>query len=105
WVALGVGAAGVAGAVTSLVLRQEALSDLKDVCPNYDTGACKQSQQTAVLSDLSRGRTASTLFTVFGAAGLVGTVAGVAILTLTKSSDTPTAVFVSPTGVSARGSF
>jgi hypothetical protein len=104
WIALGVGAAGLAGAAVTFVVRQSALSDLNANCPNRS--ACDSSHESAVTSDVNRGRTASTLLTVFGAVGLAGAAAGVTLFTLSRPRHaTQAALVVSPTGVSAVGSF
>jgi hypothetical protein len=104
WIALGVGAAGLAGAAVTFVVRQSALSDLNANCPNRS--ACDGSHESAVTSDVNRGRTASTLLTVFGAVGIAGAAAGVTLFTLSRPHHaTQAALVVSPTGVSAVGSF
>jgi hypothetical protein len=104
WVALGVGAAGVTGAVVSLVLRQSALSDLSASCPNYASTTCDASKQSAVTSEVNRGRTASTLLTVFGAVGIAGVAAGIALFTISRPH-AQAALVLAPTGVGAVGTF
>jgi hypothetical protein len=105
WIALGVGAGGIAGAVVSLVLRQTALSDLNQNCPNHASSPCEMSRQAAVTSDVNRGRTASTLLTVFGAVGIVGVATGITLFTLSRPHAAQSAVVLTPTGVSAVGTF
>jgi hypothetical protein len=104
WIALGVGAAGLAGALVSFSFRQSALGDLAVNCPTYASGTCDASKETLVSSDLNRGRTASTMLNVFGAVGIAGAVAGVALFTLSVPSR-KTAVLLLPNGVSAAGTF
>jgi hypothetical protein len=105
WIALGVGAAGIAGAAVSVVLRQTALSDLNQNCPNHASSPCEMSRQAAVTSDVDRGRTASTLLTVFGAVGIVGIATGITLFTLSRPHATQSALVLTPTGVDAVGTF
>lgn len=105
WIALGVGAAGLTGALVSFSFRQSALGDLAANCPNYASAPCAPAKETVVASDVNRGRTASTLLNVFGAVGIAGTVAGVALFTLSKSPSNKTAIVLTPTGVAATGAF
>jgi hypothetical protein len=103
WVALGVGVAGVAGAVVSAVVRQTALSDLNASC-NNNLAACDRSKQSTVTSDVNRGRTASTLLTVFGAVGIVGLGTGITLFAISRPQ-AQAALILSPTGVGAAGTF
>jgi hypothetical protein len=105
WIALGLGGAGLAGAVASFVVRESALSDLKESCPQYDSGPCAPSSRSTVLSDVNRGKTASTLLTVFGAVGVVGAITGVALVTSSRSHPAQAALVLTPTGVGAAGTF
>jgi hypothetical protein len=105
WVTLGVGVAGLAGAAVSLVVRQTALSDLKHSCPQYSESPCAPSSRTAVLSDIDRGKAASTAFTVLGAVGVVGAAVGVTLVTASLLHHSPTALVLTPSGVLARGTF
>lgn len=105
WIAFGVGAAGLTGALISFSFRQSALGDLGANCPNYASAPCEPSKQSIVASDVNRGHTASTLVNVFGAIGIAGSVTGVALFTLSKSSSNRTAVVLTPTGVAAAGAF
>ncbi len=104
WIALGVGAAGLAGALVSFSFRQSALGDLGVNCPNYNSAPCDPSKEAVVSSDLDRGRTASTMLNVFGAVGIAGAVTSVALFTLSVPSR-KTAILLSPGGVSAAGTF
>jgi hypothetical protein len=88
WIALGLGGAGLVGAVASFVV-----------------GPCAPSSRSTVLSDVSRGKTASTLLTVFGAVGVVGVITGVALVTSSRSHSAQTALVLTPTGVGAMGTF
>ena len=105
WVALGIGAAGLTGALVSFSFRQSALADLATSCPNYAGGTCDPAKESIVSSDVNRGRTASTLINVFGAVGLAGAAAGVALFTLSRSPSSKTAVVLTPNGVAAAGAF
>ncbi len=105
WIAFGVGAAGLTGALISFSFRQSALGDLSTNCPNYASAPCDATKQSVVASDVNRGHTASTMLNVFGAIGIAGSVAGVALFTLSKSSSNRTAVVLTPTGVAAAGAF
>jgi hypothetical protein len=80
WLTVGVGAAALAGAGVSLIVRQSALGDLQSRCPGYASGPCDPSLQGTV----DRGHTASTLVTVLGAVGLVAVATGVTLLVTGK---------------------
>jgi hypothetical protein len=103
WVALGIGVAGVAGAVASAVVRQSALSDVNANCGG-NLAACDASKQSTVTSEMNRGRTASTLLTVFGAVGIVGIGTGITLFTISRPQ-AQAALTLSPTGVGAVGTF
>jgi hypothetical protein len=105
WITLGVGAAGLAGAAISLVVRQLALGDLRESCPQYSVGACPSSSRAAVLSDVDHGKTASTAFTVLGAVGIVGAAVGVALVTASYLHKAQAALVLTPGGMSAAGTF
>jgi hypothetical protein len=105
WIALGVGAAGLAGAVVSFGLRQSALSDLKEACPQYSAAPCDRAHQAAVLSDVDRGKTASTWLTVLGAVGVAGVAAGLTLVVTSSSRSQQAAVVLTPAGVAAAGTF
>jgi hypothetical protein len=76
WMLVGVGGAALAAAGVSLAVRQTALGDLSQACPNYQTTACSPSVESIV----SRGRLASALTSAFGVAGLVGLGGGIALV-------------------------
>ena len=105
WVALGVGAAGLAGAAVSFAVRQSAMSDVEKLCPSYASQPCAPSNADALTADVNRGRTASTLLNVFGAAAIVGSVTGVTLFAMSRSSTRQTAVILMPGGVGATGTF
>lgn len=87
-VALGVGGAGLIGTVVSLAMRQSAVGDLEDDCPNY-----AQTNVTcpATSEDIkNRGETASLLVNVFAATAIVGAGVGVTLLVLAPSGDQET---------------
>jgi hypothetical protein len=91
WTAIGVGAASLAGAAVSFVVRQSALDTVDRLCVSHQACA-PQLQSTA-----SRGQTASVLVNVFGAIGAASAVGGVVLLTTTLGSSTHTALVVTPT--------
>jgi hypothetical protein len=106
WVSLGVGAAGVVGAVASFAVRQSALSGIESNCNDSGgTWVCDPSKQSTLLSNVNTGRTASTLVNVFGAVGIVGIAGGVVLLTTMHPHDAKTALVVTPTGLSVAGSY
>jgi hypothetical protein len=105
WIAIGAGGVGIVGAAVSLVLRQSALGNLKNSCPDYAKAPCNPSFQSTVTSDVKLGRTASTLLTVFGIMGGAGAIAGIALLTASGPHRTQTALVLTPTGVGAEGTF
>lgn len=105
WIAFGVGAASLAAAAVSLGVRQTALSDLEQRCPRYETAPCAPSQRSAIQSDVSRGRTVSTLLDVFGAAAIVGSAMGVVLLAKSHPRRPSAAVVLSLGSVSAEGGF
>ncbi len=74
FVAIGVGVAGLAAAGVSLGIRQSALSTIKGPCPNL------MNCSSSLKPDQSRGQTASILFDVFGALGVVGVGVGTGLL-------------------------
>jgi hypothetical protein len=76
WTLVGVGGAALIAAGVSLAVRQTALGDLSQACPNYQTAACSPS----VDSTVSRGRLVSALTTAFGVAGLVGLGGGITLI-------------------------
>ncbi|HEX4627672.1 MAG TPA: hypothetical protein VH137_02695 [Gemmatimonadales bacterium] len=104
WVAIGVGAAGLAAAGISALVRQSAIDDVKnnDRCINQGAGfTCPPSEQGTV----DRGRVATTLtdvFLVVGAAGLAG---GLVLLAVSPTHSATTELVLSPSGVSAIGRF
>jgi hypothetical protein len=54
---------------------------------------------------VNRGHAASTLLDVFGAVGVAGAVTGVVLWVGSRRHPASTGLFVSPAGVSAKGSF
>lgn len=76
YVTLGFGGLGVVGALISFAVRQSALSELEDACPDYEGGPCPDT----VTAVVDRGRTASTLVNVLGAVGIAGVGIGAALL-------------------------
>lgn len=79
-ISLGIGGAGLVGALVSLGLRQSALSSVDAVCPTHLR--CPSS----VASDVSRGKTASTLVDVFAATAAVGAGVGLTLVLAAPSS-------------------
>jgi Tetratricopeptide repeat len=104
WIALGVGAASVAGTGISLAVRQAALADLNGACQSHQGGFdCSPT----LASTVSRGQTASTLVTVFAILGGVGLAGGIVLLATSGGHSSVTSLVVVPGGggVSAAGSF
>jgi hypothetical protein len=104
WIAIGVGAASLAGAVASLIERQVALTDMNNTCGNQP-GACHAQNEQDAVDEWNRGRTASTLLTVFGVVGLVGVAGGTALVLAGHPHQPQAALWFGPTGVAAKGSF
>jgi hypothetical protein len=105
WAAAGVGVAGLVGTALSFGVRQAAMSDLDTNCPNHASAPCDPSKHDAVLSDVHRGETASTLANVFAVVGIAGAAASVVLFTLSRSPSSQSAVVLTPTGFAATGSF
>lgn len=105
WVSAGIGVAGLAGTAVAFGLRQTALASLNSECPGHASGPCPVSEHDAVTSDINRGQTASTLLNVFLVAGIAGSVASLVLFTVGHSTPHPSAVLLTPAGVSAAGSF
>src|SRR6185312_14604406 len=104
WVAVGVGAASLAGAVASLIERQAALTDMNNTCTNQVSSCRPQNPQDA-LDEYNRGKTASTLLTVFGVLGAVGVVGGTALVLAGHPRQPQAAITIGPAGLSAAGTF
>ena len=107
WIAIGVGAASLVGAGVSLGLRQSALGDLQHDCGNSSGTGCPPSNKDAVDSDVSRGQTASTLFTVLGIVGVVGLTSGIVLLATGHGHSQQSRLIITPTlgGASAAWRF
>jgi hypothetical protein len=83
-VSVGVGAAGLAGMLASIGVRQSALSAVDAVCPS------RKHCPASVSGDVSRGKTASTLVDVFAVTAGVGTALGVGLLVGSATSSSRT---------------
>ncbi|EYF03215.1 Hypothetical protein CAP_5719 [Chondromyces apiculatus DSM 436] len=83
--AMSVGGASAVGAVVSVLLRNAALGEIEETCPDYQ--GCNPSLE----STESRGRTAATLVNVFGAVAIVGVGVGVPLFVLGSRSSSPSA--------------
>jgi hypothetical protein len=118
WAALGVGAAGLIGAGISAVFRSSALDDQKTLVRSTPacnfgsdgnamcTDAVPPGTRTQLDSATSRGNTAATFVNVFVVVGAAGLASGLVLLAIRPSASTPrTALVLSPTGVSAVGTF
>jgi hypothetical protein len=102
WIALGVGAAGIAGAGISLAVRQAALADLNGECPSH------QGCSPDLASTVRRGQTASTLVSVFAILGGVGLAGGIVLLATSGGHSSATVSLAAIPGggvVGAAGSF
>ncbi len=104
WVAIGVGGAALVGTALAIGIRQGALSDLKDACPDYESGRCTN---PAAKEAEERGSSAATWANVFGATTLVGLGAGVALLIMGANAEprdkTTSTVRLSPWAGSGAG--
>lgn len=108
-VATAVGGASVIGLGVAIGLRQAALSDLENVCPNYETSVCAPTAD----GPTSQGQTASTLINVFAPLAAVATATGITLLLVGGSvdgSDEPSAdtglrVRLGPGGATLTGRF
>jgi hypothetical protein len=102
WTAIGVGAASLVGAGVSLAVRQFALDSANAQCqPGY------QSCPTSLQSTASRGQTASVLWPILGAIGVLGVGGGAVLLFTTPNASTHAGLLVTPTlgGASASWRF
>jgi hypothetical protein len=105
WTAVGVGAAGIVGAAITLGMRQSALSSIHSIC-GTDDNSCSMAHQNDVQGAESRGKTTSTLFSVFGLVGIVGLAGGVVLLeTVPSSRGARTSLVLSPGALDLRGKF
>jgi hypothetical protein len=106
WVALGVGAAGLAGTVIAAVFRQSALDEIKKNCSQRGDGyACSQMEQQTLQPTIDRGNTATTLLNVMLPVTIVGTATGAVLLLTSRPRSPQTALVVSPSGAWAMGRF
>ena len=111
YVSVGVGALAVGGLIASLVVRGNALNDLKNACPNYDTQPCP----SKVDSTVSKGKTASLLADVFGGVAIAAVGIGITLVVThpapEQQKSTTTTVTLSPVpmwgggGAAVSGSF
>lgn len=76
FVTLGIGGATLIGSAVTFALRQGALSDLESACKNYETGPCPRTVESTV----SKGKTMSTLTTVFLISGGVLAATGLTLV-------------------------
>jgi hypothetical protein len=90
WILTGVGGAALITGGVTLLLRQSAKSDLEDKCGG-DIGNCTYANKSEAQNVADRGKTMSTLTTIFGIGGAVFVAAGV------------TLVLINPTNVSSGG--
>jgi hypothetical protein len=95
WIAIGVGAASLVGAGVSFAVRQSALNDVQNKC-GPDLTNCP-ANDPALESDASRGRTASTLVTVFSILGAVGITGGIVLLATSHGHTQQSRVIIAPT--------
>ena len=102
-VGFGVGALGVAGTIVSIVIRENALSEIESGCPGYDEPG--RVCPSTLMDARDRGDTASLLVNVFGGVAIVGLATGAVLLGVDQAT-TPSApaVAVSPIGGGAAAS-
>ncbi len=96
WITLAVGGAALVGTTVAFAVRQSAAADLESGCPNHE--ACDPALQSTV----DRGKTAATLTNVFGAIGVLGVGAGIALI-LTSPPPQSTGLVVRPMVGSVNG--
>jgi hypothetical protein len=105
WVVTGVGAASLLTSGITFLIRNGAKSDVDDQCPSHTD--CNPSLQSTV----DKGKTMSTLTSIFLPVGIVGVAAGVTLILTSKSTSSeskPTAwVTVDPSlgGMHLAGAF
>jgi hypothetical protein len=105
WIALGFGASGLAGAAVAFAVRQSALGALRSSCPGYASTPCSPANEASVVSDVDRGRVASTTLSVLGVIGIASTAASIVLFAASGSSSSSSAIVLTPTGVGAEGTF
>lgn len=105
WISVGVGAVSLIASGVSFGVRQAALDDAQNRCGSGYTGC--PPNDAAVSSDSSRGKTASTLVTVFGIVGAVGIAGGLALVFTHPAHPQQARIIVSPSlgGATATWSF
>jgi hypothetical protein len=91
WSALGLGGASLIGAGAALIAWQHDYDDL----PPCASTVCPESTKTSVQATVDHGRTAATLFNVFGAVGLGGVVVGATLLAIASPRPAKPAVSAS----------
>ncbi|MDP9148737.1 MAG: hypothetical protein M3O36_02155 [Myxococcota bacterium] len=110
WVAAGVGGASLVGAGVAWFMRDQAVSDLDQECPNHMCQISNDPQLggqklARVQSIRDRGDSATTAAAVFGVVGLAGAAVATVLFATRYSSAGGAALIVSPASVSAVGSF
>jgi hypothetical protein len=96
WASIGVGVASLVGAGVSFAIRQSAINDAQSICQGPNLTNCPQSND-ALESDANRGRTASTLLTVFSIVGAVGITGGIILLATSGGHTQQSRVIIVPT--------
>src|SRR5262249_46468063 len=90
WVAVGVGAAALAGAGVSALVRVNAVSTIDDQCPSH------QDCPPSLRDTQSRAKTFGALAIVFGVVGIASTTTGVVLLSRPAPASSGTALALSP---------
>jgi hypothetical protein len=108
WIAMGVGAASLVGAVVAALERQSALGDLKAECGS--TTACPPAlndpeEKSKVQGIEDRGHGAATWVNVFAIVGIIGLSSGVVLYATARSRPPRTGFLMSPGGISVVGSY
>lgn len=88
WILVGVGGAALVGSGITFLVRQSALGDLEDGCPNYETGACPAELKGTV----DRGQTMSLLTNILLPVGVVAAGTGIGLLIWGSEPKQPTEV-------------
>jgi hypothetical protein len=108
WIAMGVGAASLAGAGIAAIERQSALDDLNAEC--HSTTDCRAAQNNPMVTAKvrgieDRGHAATTWVNVLTVVGIVGLSTGVVLYVTARSRPSRAGLLLSPGGISLVGSY
>ena len=97
YVTLGIGGVALVGAGVSLILRQQALSDLSEACPKSFDEPCRTSSGSDARAAIDRGKTFSMLTNILAGVGVVAIGTGVVLVVTSGKNEPKTTLRVSPT--------